>query len=283
MASKKKRVVIGTSTTPTTPPTETVILNHSFDDWNLGTPSATYWNSKMGSGGDSTQLARTAIVSNPAGGRMFRVTLQANKTSGSGIAMVASFPGVEKATISYDVRFTSTVSGGTFDLGGGGKIPGLAGTTPDAPSLAWPAGGNYPGDMGWSGRGMWVTKDTYGSRANGEGQIYYYGYDQVDQVDPAYGENLWWGSSNVFVPGVWNHIEMTYELNTVGQSNGVIKAWMNGVQCLNISNRQIRARSDLKINHLYMDIFLGGSGAIWEVAENQWVDIDNLRITTPAA
>jgi hypothetical protein len=276
LATRTKRYTLGAGNDPVIG--ETVILEQSFDDWNLGSPTATYWNSKMGSGGNSGDLARHQVVANPAGGRMMRVTLLADQdgaASGTGMEVAISTAST-KVYIEYDIRFTSTVSGGTFDLGGGGKIPGVG-----YRGGVNPTGGNDVGTTGFSLRGMWVTKKTYGSRANGEGLLYYYGYDQSDQVDPAYGDNLWWGATNVFVPGQWHHVKMAHELNDVGQSNANHYVWRDGVAVSNPSflNRETRG-SEITYNRLFWSIFLGGNDPNWWVSENQWVDIDNLRIVS---
>jgi hypothetical protein len=276
LATLTKRYTLGAGNAPVTG--ETVLLDQNFDDWNLGSPSATYWNARMGSGGNSGDLARHEVVTNPAGGRMMRVTLLADTdgaASGTGMEVAINSP-TTKVYIEYSIRFTSTVTGGTFDLGGGGKIPGVG-----YRGAINPTGGNYVGDTGFSLRGMWVTPVTYGSRANGEGLLYYYGKDQSDIVDPAYGDNLWWGSGNVFVPNTWYDIKMAHELNTVGQANANHYVWRNGaaISNANFLNRETRG-GEYTFNRLYWHIFLGGDGSAWWVDENQWVDINNIRIVS---
>lgn len=291
MASKKHRLVIGDGNIIVPPENnETVLIDQNFDDWNLGQPTSTYWNSKWnpgGSSGDSGQMDSHNIVANPEGGRMMRVLLLANSDgTASGTGMNIPFAPQTRVKVSYRFRFTSTVSGGTFDLGGGGKTPGPGGHHSSVPSSD-PTGGNYPGDWSFCGRQMWVTKKTYSSRSNGEGLFYYAGYDQSDKTDDgpgtsnrAYAQNIYWGLTNVITVGVWHTIEITYQVNDVGVANGIIKTVYDGKTVVSSTTKQMRNRSDVFINKLYWHWFLGGSGVNWEVPENQWVDVDWMRVVT---
>ena len=208
------------------------------------------------------------------GGKVLRTTLQANTihSSPSGNNGIVVFPAlrrkVEQACISYDIRF-----GRNFDWSLGGKLPGLLGVAPGvAPSL--PAGGNSPGDKGWSARLMWLGPKAYSwAGPTNMAVSYMYGPAQVSR----YGDNLQWRKA--FKAGRWHSLRQCHQMNTPGVRNGLLQAWLDGRRVVNRTNYLYRTRSDVAINYLSWSIFRGGSDMSWAGSHTDQIDIDNLTVT----
>jgi len=156
----------------------------------------------------------------------------------------------------------------------GGKLPGLSGVRPGI-SASLPTGGGNPGDKGWSGRLMWLGPETYSwAGPTNEAVSYMYGPRQPEY----YGESVRW--QEPFVAGQWHALRVCYRMNTVGSANGVLRAWMDGKQVLDVTNYVYRLRSDVHITHLNWSIFRGGATRNWAGSRDGFVDIDDVRITT---
>jgi hypothetical protein len=223
--------------------------------------------------GSSSSLARTSIVSDPGHGNVMRQHFAAG-TYGTGAGITAFVHGpfangtYDEATIDYDIRFV-----GAFDWGWGGKLPGLGGVNSSV-SPGTPTGGNGPTDNGWSGRMMWDTPSSYsGHMSPNEGLAYMYHPTQTDN----YGDNVWWKKG--FSADSWHHVRAHYKMNTVGQSNGVLQVWLDGVQVLDLTNYVFRTRSDVHISHLYWHMFYGGATSKWAPSKDTDIETDNLKIT----
>jgi hypothetical protein len=70
-------------------------------------------------------------------------------------------------------------------------------------------------------------------------------------------------------------------MNTAGQHNGVLQAWADGVQMLNLTNFCYRvAGATFAIDALYFSTFFGGSDASWAPTAVQTVDYDEFVVST---
>ena len=267
------------------PPPSTIIRNESYDDWPLGMPTTTFWNSRMGSGAGGTPANQedTTIVTLSGSDRVLQTFLETGKvrasTGNNGSAMICTFPyEVEEITLKYSVRFV-----GPFDWGGGGKILGVYGVRPGIPD-SWPSGGHFGGDDGFSARVMWLTNRFYpgsvGTRAN-RGLAYLYGKDQTSQ----YGDNYFWdtatSSTASFVENAWHDVELYVKLNTVGNNNGIVRSTFDGVQVQEKTDWTARTRTDVKIKGMYWDIFFGGATPDWGPTIDENIQINDLLVTTP--
>ena len=118
---------------------------------------------------------------------------------------------------SYEIKFSEG-----FDWQLGGKMPGLDGKPADAPDSYNPTGGNPVGpDDGFSAQGSFREDGT----ANG----YIYHQDNPDQ----YGEYVDFSVMGHDVPlptGRTLFIEQTVQMNTPGESDGVIQTWPGGAE-----------------------------------------------------
>ncbi len=157
-------------------------------------------------------------------------------------------------TISYDVMFAPD-----YDFVKGGKLPGLAG------GVGVSGGNPANGTNGYSARMMW--------RTGGKLVSYVYHVNQASQ----YGDDFTWNT--VISKGVWHNIKMTISLNTVGQSDGIIKGFFNGVEVFSKTDFKFRTIDALKVDLLYFNTFFGGDDTTWAPTKDEKLSIKNLSIT----
>ncbi len=216
-----------------------------------GTPP---WNNGLNEG-------RATIVSE-AGNNFLRVTYPANQfgpAAGGVQFMVPLGRSYENLYFSYRVRF-----GAGFQFVQGGKLPGLVGGT--APT------GCISDNGGFSARGMW--------RTGGTAVQYLYYPEKVNACGDDFKYSAG-GTDFKLVPGTWYTLESHVVMNTAGQHNGVLEAWVDGVQMLSLSNFNYRvAGATFGIDALYFSTFFGGSDASWAPTAAQTVDYDEFVIST---
>lgn len=174
----------------------------------------------------------------------------------------------DKACISYDVKFNAG-----FDWSLGGKLPGLEGVAPGIQPSA-PSGG-HPTSEGWSGRLMWLGQGAYSWAASTNSVVsYIYHPGQEGQ----YGDNVRWNRS--FIAGKWHTVKQCYTMNTVGQSNGVLQAWMDGALVVDQHDFVYRTQGDVHINYIAWELFRGGNTLDWAGDTDGYVDIDDVAVTS---
>lgn len=214
---------------------------------------------------------RAKIVADSERGKALEVLFPANKFGSDGaVAFLNDLSfgsGVkhnfEELYISYDVKFSDN-----FEFVQGGKLPGLCGynITQD-PRDGCNTGGGFPdGYDGWSARGMW--------RDDGKLENYMYHADQFYQ----YGDDEYW--SKLAERGKWHTFQHRIVLNTVGDANGIVEAWLDGVKVLSSNTMLYRKTEDIKINLFYFSTFYGGADPSWAPKTDQYIYFDNFRIAT---
>ena len=165
--------------------------------------------------------------------------------------------------LSYDIKFADD-----FDFVLGGKLPGLCGANSDsALTEGCNTGGGIPsGFDGWSARSMW--------RADGELENYMYHAGQQN----FYADSLLW---NVRAQrGSWHRIQHRVVLNTVGASDGIIEAWLDGQRVLSNNRMEYRKTESVGINLFYFSTFFGGNDPSWAPQTDQILYFDNFIIST---
>ncbi len=250
------------------PVSTTSLESAGFNNLPTGRISAASFNAELGGGywDEKNYDDSSAAADTRGSGKVYRLVLRAgtirsHPAGNNGIvAVIPLSKQVDNACIAYDIRFDSG-----FDWSVGGKLPGLSGVAPGVPA-AYPAGGNYGGSKGWSGRMMWG--------AGGKMESYMYGATQVSK----YGDSIAW--KKYFVLGRWHRVQQCYTMNSPGVANGKLQTWFDGQQVLNITNRVYRTRSDVHISHMMWSIFRGGSTMDWAGSRNSYIDFDNVTITT---
>ena len=131
------------------------------------------------------------------------------------------------------------------------------------------------GDKGWSGRLMWLTPKSYGW-AGPVNQVVSYMYNPLQTTK--YGDNVRWGKP--FVANKWQTVKQCFTMNTVGRADGKLDAWLDGVQVLADDSYTFRKRTDVGISHILWHNFRGGNTISWAGSHNDYVDIDNVLVTS---
>jgi uncharacterized protein YjdB len=70
-------------------------------------------------------------------------------------------------------------------------------------------------------------------------------------------------------PGQWQEVVFHVKLNTPGQSDGSQTVWINGVKKLDMQNMRWRTTTDLRLNEIRFDNYMGGGSPI---TEHVWLD-----------
>lgn len=214
---------------------------------------------------------RAKIVSDKEKGNALEVVFPANQFGSDGaVAFLNDLSfgsGIERnfeeLYVSYDVKFSEN-----FDFVRGGKLPGLCGynVTQD-PRDGCNTGGGFPtGYDGWSARGMW--------REDGKLENYVYHADQFYE----YGDDEYWTANAE--RGTWHSFQHRIVLNTVGEANGIVEAWFDGVKVLSSNTMLYRKTADIGINLFYFSTFYGGADPSWAPTSDQYIYFDNFRIAT---
>ena len=156
--------------------------------------------------------------------------------------------------LSYKVKFASD-----FDFTLGGKLPGLAGSTDYGSS-----------NKEWSGKLMW--------RENGKAEFYMH-------VSNSSLKSYDWILNNThtsFKKGVWQEIQIHYKLNTPGQNNGLMEAWLDGQLVGRYANINIFRKAgdqDIFINNLFFSTFYGGNDS-YAPTKNEYAWFDEFKVST---
>lgn len=266
------RVVVTTKPSPA--PATAAYVNSSFNSLSAGAVQpAPFSRALPGAPNWAPSYKDMSIVADDRGrGKVVRTTLKAGTihsqpsgTSNGAVFSPALPRAVDRACMSYDIKFNST-----FDFSLGGKLPGLQGAVPGTSA---PTGGQ-PSSTGWSGRMMWLGPEAYrwaGPSNMAVSYMYHPGQDSQ------YGDNMRWNEG--FSKGVWHTVKQCYVMNTVGKSNGVLRAWMDGRQVLNNTSFVYRTRGDVHINSISWAVFRGGGDMNWASGSTGYVYIDAVKVT----
>lgn len=269
------------SPTAKVPPEPGTVIDAHFDDVPVGPVTPDSFNQAVGpTNRDLGAYDSMTYVRQPDGSRssFVRTHLAAheilgrNASPGDGNVLVVPLEdqSSDAACISYDVRFSAG-----FEVSGGGKLPGLLGVAPGT-SPAIPTGGGST-KHGWSGRVMWLgPKLSKIARDAGEPDVavtYLYHPGQSG----TFGDDISWGRG--LVDGDWHEVRQCYTLNTIGQSDGVLQAWIDGSEVLDRTDIVYRTDPNVHVTHLHWSVFRGGDTDDWAADTPGDIDIDNLKVT----
>lgn len=153
----------------------------------------------------------------------------------------------------------------------GGKLPGLAGTYGQA---GWGMR-KTDGYNGWSLRGEFAARPAGAPSVAGLTTIGSYAYHA--DIEDAAGESWPWGEgpAAVLQNNRWYCIEQYVRLNTPGQKDGVLRAWVDGRRVLQKSGIRFRHLRELKIERVWLNVYHGG---IAPAPHDMSLYIDNLVI-----
>lgn len=255
-----------------------VLYENDFEDDPVGTYSVSNLNADWNSPNGETGVAegRVAITNDvdAYGGKSLVVTYpEGESNNGKSQWKLDLDQGYEELYLSYRIRFDDN-----FDFVRGGKLPGLCGA-------ACNSGGDQPtGTDGWSARMMWRTDGSGGSQTNRDtANIVQYAY-HVDQPSQ-FGHDLRWDDGNgndwkEFESDTWYHLQHRVVMNTPGQDDGIIQAWLDGELVLDQQDLHFRDTTSIQIDQLYFSTFFGGSSAIWETTKDEHVYYDDFVVST---
>jgi hypothetical protein len=136
----------------------------------------------------------------------------------------------------------------------GGKMPGISGTY----GVAGWGGRRSDGTNGWSARGAFHRSIPDGNPLAGTHPIGTYCY-HADQEGP-YG-NVWlWqnGYRGYLMKNRWYGIEQYLRMNSPGERDGVLRAWVDGRLAFEKTDIRFRHTDRLKIEQIWMNVYHGG-------------------------
>jgi hypothetical protein len=253
-----------------------VIYENDFEDDTVGTYTTTNlsmdWNGTTSN--DGVDEGRVSIVndSNTVGDKSL-VVMYPKDLSNTGKSQWKMNLGssYDELYLSYRLRFDDN-----FDFVRGGKLPGFCGGECNS-------GGDPPdGTDGWSARMMWRTDGSGGSPLNpNQANIVQYVY-HPDQAGTN-ADDIKWDDGTLadwkhFDSDVWYHLQHRIVMNTPGQSNGIIQAWLDGEMVLNQQNMRFRDNSTFGIDWLYFSTFFGGSSEVWEASKDEHAYYDDFVV-----
>jgi hypothetical protein len=141
----------------------------------------------------------------------------------------------------------------------GGKLPGISGTY----GVAGWGGRPVDGTNGWSARGLFTATSPAQNPLALHTPVgsYVYHADMKGQ----YGDNWHWNQSwgkegygGVLAPGRWYCLEQQVKMNTLGKSDGVLRAWVDGRLAFEKTDVHYRDVAKLKIERVWMNVYYGG-------------------------
>jgi hypothetical protein len=153
----------------------------------------------------------------------------------------------------------------------GGKLPGISGTYGRA---GW-GGRKSNGTNGWSARGLFRMTIPTGNPLAGKTPIGFYCYHA--DMESSYGTNWIWSKDyrGYLETNRWYVIEQYCRLNTIGEKNGVLRAWVDGHLAFEKTDIRFRLTDELKVEQVWMNVFHGGTTPS---PYDQHVFIDNVVI-----
>ncbi len=153
----------------------------------------------------------------------------------------------------------------------GGKLPGISGTY----GVAGWGGRTSDGYNGWSARGAYSFTVADNNPLAGLHPIGSYCYHA--DLEDRYGDIWIWnkGYRGFLENNRWYSIEQYVKLNTPGEKNGVLKAWIDGELAFEKTNLRFRHTDTLKIDEIWMNVYHGGTSPS---PYDQHLFIDNVVI-----
>ncbi len=246
-----------------TGPSASDVLRVSFQDAQTGFynasmmqqdfPLASAWNNGLDE--------KRAVIASEKGNKFLRVTFTGKEfgPARGGVQFKVPFKqSYNQLYFSYRVRFAKD-----FDFVKGGKLPGFMGGT--GPT------GCVSDKNGFSARNMW--------RVNGDAVQYLYAPRKISPCGDDYHYTKG-GVNQRFIPGKWQTVEHRLVMNTPGENNGIMQAWLDGELVLDVKDFLFRETgSSFAIDTLYFSTFFGGGDAEWAPQTPQVTDFDDLIVS----
>jgi hypothetical protein len=179
---------------------------------------------------------------------------------------------IKSAYLRYNLQL-----GSNWSLSTSGKLPGFAGIYGDESYKAGWGGRKSDGTNGWSTRGMITPtlslENTLAARTPIGSYIYH------ADMKYTYGDERAWNLDDISVlkNNTWYSIEQYVHMNTSGNNDGILKAWVNGVLVYSQENIRFTDNPHIGIESVWLDIYHGGSAT---APKNLTLFIDDLVIAS---
>ena len=137
----------------------------------------------------------------------------------------------------------------------GGKLPGIGGTY----GVAGWGGRTSDGYNGWSARGAFSFTVVDNNPLAGLHPIGSYVYHA--DLEDRYGDIWIWnkGYRGFLQNNRWYSIEQYLKMNTPGEKDGVLRAWVDGELAFEKTDIRFRHIKSLKIEEIWMNVYHGGT------------------------
>ncbi len=222
-------------------------------------------NFSRGSHADNRQLVSGDVVFN--GKKSLRISVNRNSNYGTSLSYRFSDVGMKEPTELY-ARYYLRFDESWNTSRGSGKLPGPAGRYDRG---GW-GGRASNGTNGWSAR-MEFGRSWMGPELI---DLSYYTYHAY--MPEKYGDNMPWDKDNrgTLKKNRWYCVETYVKLNTPGETDGILRGWVDGYLAMEETDIMFRSTPDLKIEEFWFDIYYGGHTA----PSNMHLYIDNLALST---
>ncbi|MGC2241841.1 MAG: FG-GAP-like repeat-containing protein [Acidimicrobiia bacterium] len=132
-----------------------------------------------------------------------------------------------------------------------GKLPGFSGVYNYTGKGGYPSSAAAPG---WSARMEFFGTSASDPRARLGYYVYHLGQEG------RYGDGMAWNEAGKLQPGDWYCIEGEVQMNTLGLSDGSLRAWVDGTPAFDADGIQFRrpGEPDIRIESFWFNVYYGG-------------------------
>jgi hypothetical protein len=229
------------------------------DDWTFGT----------GAGTLQIVADDPSRLFTPLQGRALRVRIPEGSNTGMNVGFdFADETGSEPEEIHFRYYIRIADDWDTVD---GGKFPGISGTY----GVAGWGGRKSDGTDGWSARGTFRVMPPPGNPLGNTVPVGHYVYHA--DMEGTYGDvDLWQRDYRGYLEkNRWYCIEQYLKMNTPGEKDGILRAWVDGRLAYERTDWRWRTVDSLKIERIWMNVYHGGTTP---ADSNEHLYIDNVVI-----
>lgn len=188
---------------------------------------------------------------------------------GVGVQTRLAIPPMERAWLEYD--FCPSAD---FHFNGG-KLPGLIG---GAPGGAAGAGGSCER---FTARPMFnKPRGDVSALVAGRVNTYAYWCEQPGDYGGCGRECEWNGGAPVLRAGQCAHVGSQVVMNTPGETDGVIRYWVDGALVMEKTDFRFRDDPSVQVNAIFFSVFFGGNHPRWAPLTDSEAEYRNFRVMT---